>query len=114
MLSLQCADRRSLHSLRATEVLMIHYYIALTGKAWVFNQRDWGIYIRELKNERAETRITERLDEIRKFVRNPILHPEVNVDADQALPLFELTGGVVVLIMEELLRLTPTVTAVST
>lgn len=84
---------------------MIKYYEVLVGTPWNLKQRDWGAYIRELRAIPADTRITDRLDEIRRFERNPILHPENNVEIDRALPLFEMVGGVVVLMVDEIERL---------
>lgn len=93
------------HTLRGTEALMIKYYEVLAGHEWDLRQRDWGAYIRELRSINADARITDRLDEIRRFERNPILHPQANIEPDKALPLFEMVGGVVVLMVEEIEKL---------
>ena len=104
-LAFDCATAAGFHTLRGTEALIIRYYEVLAGQAWNLSQRDWGVYIRELKNLNAPDAITQRLDEIRRFERNPILHPENNVEPDKALPLFEMVGGVVVLMVEEIEKL---------
>lgn len=104
-LAFDCPTAAGFHTLRGTEALIIRYYEVLAGHAWNLSQRDWGIYIRELKTLNAPDAITQRLDEIRRFERNPILHPENNVEPDKALPLFEMVGGVVVLMIEEIEKL---------
>jgi hypothetical protein len=104
-LAFECPTAAAFHTLRGTEALMIKYYEVLAGTPWNLKQRDWGAYIRELKAIPADTRITDRLDEIRRFERNPILHPENNVELERALPLFEMVGGVIVLMVEEIEKL---------
>jgi hypothetical protein len=113
-LAFECPTAAAFHTLRGTEALMIKYYETLAGHPWDLRQRDWNAYITQLRTLRAPDMITQRLDEIRRFERNPILHPENNVELERALPLFEMVGGVVVLMVEEIEKIEAAKTAAST
>lgn len=105
-LAFEVPTASAFHALRSAEALMIYYYEQLTGHAWQLpRNRDWNAYIQHLGKEGAPTQITNRLDEIRQYERNPILHPDHNVDPDKALTLFEMIGGVMSLMLEETQRI---------
>jgi hypothetical protein len=59
-------------------------------------QRDWGSFIRELKTVPAgsarnpNTRTVELVDRIRAEDRNPLIHPETDLNAPQAHGAFDL------------------------
>lgn len=104
-LAFECPTAAAFHTLRGTEALIILYYETLAGHEWDLRQRDWNAYITQLRVLGAPDMITQRLDEIRRFERNPILHPQNNIELSRALPLFEMVGGVVVLMVEEIEKL---------
>lgn len=60
------------------------------------NARDWGTFIRALRNVPADAakkpnpRTVELLDSIRAQDRNPLVHPELNLDSDGAILMFDL------------------------
>ena len=94
------------HIFRATEVLILRYYEVLSGHRWTIKQRDWGHYITELhKLQNVNTDVMMRLDEIRKFERNPNIHPETSVSLDRAPLLFELCSGVIYTMGDEIRKL---------
>jgi hypothetical protein len=102
-MAFECSTAAVFHVLRGTEAFMLKYYEELAGKPWPFvKNKDWGAYITHLAKQNAPISITNRLDEIRKFERNPIIHPEHNVRPERALPLFDLVSAVIVLIAEEI------------
>lgn len=108
-LAFECPTAAVFHTLRGTEAFILKYYEALAGKPWPFvKNKDWGSYIAHLKKQNAPSSITNRLDEIRAFERNPIIHPEHNVAQERALPMFDLVSAVIVLIAEEMERLPAT------
>jgi hypothetical protein len=105
-LAFECPTAAVFHTLRGTEAFMLKYYEELAGKTWPFvKNKDWSSYINHLVKHKAPATITNRLDEIRGFERNPIIHPEHNVLPERALPLFDLVGAVIVLIAEEIEKL---------
>jgi hypothetical protein len=94
------------HTCRATEAVMLRYYELLKGP-WTFKKRDWKIYVEQLSVAGAPAHITRRLEEIRAFDRNPYIHPEQNVNLDEAPILFELCTGVIFQMAQEMEKLTP-------
>jgi hypothetical protein len=108
-LAVECPTAAVFHMLRGTEAFMLKYYEALAGKPWPFvKNKDWGSYITHLKKRNAPTNLTNRLDEIRAFERNPIIHPEHNVAPARALPMFDLVSAVIILMAEEMESLAAT------
>jgi hypothetical protein len=95
------------HICRATEALILAYYEALTGTPWPRSQKDWGKYNDELIRLNAPSRITTRLDEIRKMDRNAYAHPDLTVPRDEAPIVFELCTGVMFLMAKEIEALRP-------
>jgi hypothetical protein len=96
------------HMFRATEVLIRRYYEVLAGKPWPKASRNWGEYIEELnKLPKVNKDATMRLDEIRRFERNPSIHPEIVVSLEKAPTLFELCSGVIYTMAEEIRKLLP-------
>jgi hypothetical protein len=96
------------HIFRATETLIRRYYEVLAGKPWPHQKRDWFSYIEELnKFPNVNKDATMRLDEIRKFERNPSIHPETVVPLEKAPRLFELCSGVIYTMAEEIRKLSP-------
>lgn len=100
-LAFDCPTAMGYHILRATEAVIIKYYESLSGQTWS-GSPGWFNYIKELKNLCAPVSITQRLDEMRMYERNPIAHPEFILDIKQALPLFDLASGVIPLMAEEI------------
>lgn len=95
------------HICRATESLMIAYYEALAKKKWPYSKnRDWSAYIDHLVKEGALQVVTDRLREIKLTDRNPFIHPDKNVEIEEAKNLYSLCDGVNHYMCEELVKLT--------
>ena len=84
------------HVFRATDA-MLRAYCRHFNAVPSGNSRDWGTHIRELRNvlngtagKRPNVRTIELIDSIRAQDRNPLVHPELNLDADGALLMFDL------------------------
>jgi len=111
------------HIVRGSEAVIRKYYEQVTGKAPKVKMRNWGAYIKLLRENKADEKVTVFLDHIRNSYRNPVLHPEESVDADQAVILFGACVSLVTLMISEIDRLSaksaaplpfPPVTAVLT
>jgi hypothetical protein len=100
-LALDVPTACAFHVCRATEALMLAYYVALTGQAWPYKKRDWNIYNDHLAANGAPKAITNRLGEIRED-RNAYAHPDTTVPLDEAPIVFELCGGVIHLMAKEM------------
>ena len=84
------------HILKAVEGMIRAYHLKLTGKHIAAKSRNWGAYIRDLSNHGADTKVTAYLSHIKDFYRNPIVHPEVTLTAEQSLSLFSAAVSAVV------------------
>jgi hypothetical protein len=89
-LAFEVPTASAFHMWRAVESVMDKYYEHLTGKTFVVANvtRNWGQYIKALREAKAAEKITIFLDHIREEYRNPISHPSENVELDNAFGLF--------------------------
>jgi hypothetical protein len=105
-LAFEVPTASAFHIFRATETLVRRYYEVLAGKPWPKTKRDWWSYIEELnKLPNVNKDVTMRLDEIRKFERNPSIHPEHIVTLEKAPILFELCSGVIYAMGDEISKI---------
>ena len=90
------------HLWRAVESVIGFYYVRITTHSLQADQvqRNWGAYIRALKDKGANVRITSFLDHIRSEYRNPQTHPDEDIPIDEALRLFSVATSVI----EQMLR----------
>ncbi|HXH50526.1 MAG TPA: hypothetical protein VNM47_14375, partial [Terriglobia bacterium] len=92
----------SFHLLRATEAVVRRYYKALTGVEPKLKFRNWGAYIKVLREKGANQKITQHLWHVKENYRNPILHPEANVSPDEAQVLFGVCVSAIFLMANEI------------
>jgi hypothetical protein len=90
------------HLMRATEVVIRKYYKAVTGVEPKDKFRNWGAYIKRLRERGANPKITGFLDHIRENYRNPILHPTVTLSAEEAQILFGICVSAIVMMASEM------------
>jgi hypothetical protein len=77
------------HLMRATDSVMRAYYRAAIGIEPKMKFRNWGAYIKEFRKcAVADQKIIDFLAQVKENYRNPILHPELNLTADDAQILF--------------------------
>ena len=90
------------HMWRALEVVFGAYYVSMTDKTFkeANVSRNWGKYIEALVHAGADRKITENLDYIRAEYRNPVMHPNVNVSAEEAFTLFGIGFSAVTQVMQ--------------
>ncbi len=73
------------HILRAVESVMGVYFKLVTGNPLPTRMRNWGVYIKTLRKHPAHSdKVVTFLDHIRDSYRNPILHPEISLEEDEA------------------------------
>jgi hypothetical protein len=77
------------HSLRGVECVIRQYIEALSGS--LPKKRDWGFYIQTLKDHGADPKVTAVLDNIRTLDRNPLMHPELWLEQDEATAMFTIS-----------------------
>ena len=97
------------HAFRATDATLREYckHFNAIPKG---NSRDWGTFIRALRDILSDTgvakkpngRTVELIDSIRAQDRNPLVHPELNLDSDGALLMFDLCKNAVSLMVTDI------------
>lgn len=87
-LALECHTASGYHILRAVERLIIKYLDKVSGTPHKSKNRNWGVYIDQLRKLNADASVTGYLDHIRSFYRNPLIHPEATLTGAQAFDLF--------------------------
>jgi hypothetical protein len=98
------------HVLRAAEATIKRYYEILAGSPWPHTQRDWGKYIDKLKGLGAPAELTDVMDQVKRNYRNPLMHPEHNLDLEAAISLYGVGQSLITLILREIKNRTPTTT----
>jgi hypothetical protein len=94
------------HVWRALEVTFGEYYVSLAGKSFEKAKiaRNWGAYIKALNEAGADVKITGNLDHIRAEYRNPVMHPNVNVQPEEAFGLVGIGFSVITQVLNEIGR----------
>jgi len=95
------------HLLRGTEAVLRQYYerIVPGTKRAAPKMRNWGVYLKLLKEHGAEPRVTSLLDHLKDSYRNPVLHPEENYTDERAQLLFGVCISALGMMIEEMQRL---------
>jgi len=86
------------HILRAVEVTIKGYLVALKGS--LPNNRNWGEYISELNKNGASSALIDEL-RVLKTKRNPVMHPQDILDAEQARQLFCLCEATLCAVIDD-------------
>jgi hypothetical protein len=76
------------HLMRAIETAIYKYLKDLTGKDVPVKSRNWRVYVKALEKSGADAKVVGTIQHIKDAYRNPILHPEVTLDGDEAPALF--------------------------
>lgn len=92
------------HMLRAAEALIREYMTVVIGAPPKLKSRNWGRYIDILEKHGADQRILAALDQIREMHRNPIMHPEDFLSAEEAATLLGVAQGVIVFIAADIAK----------
>ncbi len=103
------------HILRATDAVLRIYYERFVGTKPKPKMRNWGAYTKILtkcandpnKTLRPDVKTIALIDQIREMHRNPIIHPEDNLDEDKALVLFDVCKSAITAMACELKETTP-------
>lgn len=88
------------HILRATEVVMHEYYLAVCKPKSKPTDKleNWGAYLAELRkcNDPDVGKVVAILQLIKDQDRNLIMHPEISLSLDEAFNLFEIAKGAII------------------
>jgi hypothetical protein len=90
------------HALRGVECVIRQFILLSTGSLPL--KRDWGSYIRVLTDNGATASLVAVLDNIRTLNRNPLMHPEDWLDADDAIGIFTISQTAIVRLVDGITR----------
>jgi hypothetical protein len=76
------------HLLRAVEALIRQYYQVVVGTLPKPKLRNWGAYIKVLRDNNGAPHVLAVLEQIKDLHRNPLMHPETVLTTDEAIVLF--------------------------
>ena len=97
-LAFELSTAAGFHLSRAVEDAIRKYYQEIAGKPYALKKQHptWGDYIAALKNKKADEKVLNALDQMRDLHRNPISHPDVNLETDEAMMLVGLVQSAIV------------------
>jgi hypothetical protein len=75
------------HLLRAAEEIIRDYYSIIVGSVPKIKLRNWGVYIKALRENGADEKIVRVLEQIKDIHRNPIMHPDNKLEMEESLSL---------------------------
>ncbi|HWH56665.1 MAG TPA: hypothetical protein VN682_03485 [Terriglobales bacterium] len=101
-LAFDVATAAAFHLLRGTESVLVDYYdLAVPGtKKASRKMRNWGVYIKLIRENKGDAAAMNVVDHIREVYRNPVTHPEENYTDERAQVLFGLCVSAVVLLLQ--------------
>lgn len=90
------------HLLRGTEAVIREYYnlIVPGNKQASTKMRNWGVYIKLMRDHGGNVAALSILDHMRDVYRNPVTHPEENYTDEKVQVLFGLCVSAVTLLMQ--------------
>ncbi len=91
------------HILRSVEMAIRQYLLAIPSFVMPpLNRQNWGEYIKLLKDYGASKETTDTLQAIKENHRNPLMHPEDNLDIPEALSLLSICQAMSELLVSDL------------
>jgi len=95
-LAFQFNTAAGFHLLRAVEKVLRIYFKLVTGRDADRSHLDWGRCIEGLrKAQNADQKVIGVLDQIRSLHRNPLMHPEVFLNLDEARSVFQISASAI-------------------
>lgn len=88
------------HTLRAVEIGIKGLLVAMTGSLPKINKRNWGEYILQLTNAGAAPDLVD-LIRILKTKRNPLMHPQDELELEDAIGIFCICQNVIETVTRE-------------
>lgn len=82
-LAFETPTASAFHIVRAVESVMLAYFTKITGKHAPPRMRNWGVYIKLLRDSgRSDPKVVNFLEHIKDNYRNPVTHPEAVLTVD--------------------------------
>lgn len=101
-LAFQIPTAAAFHMFRCVESLIRRYYELVVGNLPKPKMRNWGAYIRNLKECGANQKVTTILEQIKDLHRNPVIHPEEQLNNEEAFSLVGILDSAVTAIIADM------------
>jgi len=108
-LAFEVPTAAAFHLFRAAEEILRLYYQAVVGNLPKTRHRNWGAYIKILRDKGAEPKVVTILEQIKELHRNPILHPDMQLSIDEAMSLVGMIESVISAMLAEIQKHNPAV-----
>lgn len=97
-LAFELSTAAGFHLARAVEDSIRKYYEEIAGEPYDLKKQhpNWRDYIKALEEIGADAKVTNPLDQMRQQYRNPISHPDVNLETDDVMTLVGLVQSAIV------------------
>jgi len=100
------------HMMRAIECSLLSLMKAICGRKFVSLNTNWGSYIAEIERVIASTKrkkptqeTVDLMRQIKNNHRNPVMHAELDLSAQEAMDIFDMGAVVISHLTEEVFRL---------
>ena len=91
------------HTMRATELVLRHYWDAVTKSEARPSSGNMGDYIVELEKKKVgDPKTISTMRQIKKLHRNELMHPEITLDMDMAIELWGIAQSAVTAMLREI------------
>lgn len=95
-LAFQFNTAAGFHLLRAVEKVLRIYLKLVTGRDAEQGHLNWGTCVRDLTaSQQADRKVVGVLDQIRSLHRNPLMHPQVFLNLDEARSVFQISASAI-------------------
>jgi hypothetical protein len=102
-LAFELSTASGFHILRATESVVRIYWDVVSNAAPHPDIRSLGVFLAEMeKNKFGSDKVRAVLKQIKDLHRNPLIHPEVIIDLDEAIGLFGICRSAVGAMLAEI------------
>src|ERR1700722_18051912 len=101
-LAFELPTAAAFHLMRAAETVIREYYALVVGQLPKPKHRNWGAYIKLLRENGANDKIVSALEQIKDLHRNPILHPELQLNLEEAVSLVGIIESVMSTMVSEI------------
>ena len=101
-LAFQIPTAAAFHMFRCVESLIRRYYEVVVGKLPKPKMRNWGVYIKSLRECGADPKVMSTLEQIKDLHRNPVIHPEERLNDEEALSLLGIMDSAVTLMIADI------------
>ena len=82
-LAFETPTASAFHIVRAVESVILAYFAKVTGKHAPTRMRNWGLYIKLLRDSgKSDPKVVNFLEHIKDNYRNPVTHPEAVLTVD--------------------------------